>query len=294
MIKVISCRSLLIFISLLLTLGISAQRIKKVNVEYTYYAPDNISLVEARKIALERAKIKAIADEFGTVIQSSKTTFVGNNSGRSSVDVLSISESDVRGEWIETIGEPKFYPPLYEQNMLVVKVEVSGSIREIVSAFINLKAKILRNGTEDKFESDEFRNGDELFLSFQAPKEGYLAVYLIDATRTAYCLLPYRMQRDGIYSIEANRHYVFFSSNHATSAEKNVVDEYVMTADKTYEYNQIYIIYSPNSFTKAIDKGTNVSLPRELPFDEFQKWLVSSRKYDKEMQVEKRDILISK
>lgn len=270
-----------------------AQRTKKVQTEYIYYAPENISLEEAKHIALERAKIQSIADEFGTIVSQTNTTMMGNLNGNSSIDFSSLGVSEVKGEWIETIGQPQFEIN-YEQNMLVVKVEVSGRIREIVSAVINLKAKILRNGTEDKFEADNFRNGDDLFLSFQAPKDGYLAVYLIDATRTAYCLLPYRMQREGIYSIEANRHYVFFSSNHSMGAEKSVVDEYVMTTDKTSEYNQIYIIYSPNSFTKAIDSGANVSLPRELPFEEFQKWLVGCRKFDKEMQVEKRDIMISK
>lgn len=48
-----------------------AQRIEKVHIEYTYHAPENISLEEAKRIALERAKIQAIADEFGTIVSQS-------------------------------------------------------------------------------------------------------------------------------------------------------------------------------------------------------------------------------
>lgn len=287
-------RLLTLLFFLLFSVDLDAQKVKRVRIEYTFNAPDNISLTDAKRIALERAKLKAIAEEFGTVMQSTTTTLVGNKNGKSSIDISTINESEVRGVWIETIGEPKFSSPIFEQNMLTFTVRVEGRIREILSATINLKAKVLRNGTEDKYESDEFRNGDDLFLGFQAPKDGCLAVYLVDAARTAYCLLPYRTQSDGIYPIEANRQYVFFSSKYASASEKNIVDEYVMTTDRASEHNLIYIIYSPNTFTKAVDNGGTATLPRDLSFEDFQKWLVNCRKFDKDMQVVKRDIVIQK
>ncbi len=271
-----------------------AQQEKKVSIEYTYHAPEHISPIEAKRIALERAKLQAIADEFGTVMQRSNTTLIENQNGKSSIDMLSISESEVKGEWIETFGEPEYLSMTYEQNMLVVKVKISGRIREIVSATIPLKALILRNGTEDRFESDEFRNGDDLYLSFQSPRDGHLAVYLVDAARTAYCLLPYRSQTEGIYPIEANQTYTFFSAKHTSLTETHLIDEYVMTTDRTTEHNQIYIIYSPNPFTKAIDIKGSETLPRELSFENFRQWLSNCRKFDKEMQVEEKNIVIRK
>lgn len=274
-------------------LSLSAQQIKKVSIEYTYHAPEHISPLDARRIALERAKLQAIADEFGTVVQRTNTTMMENNNGKSSIDMFSFSESDVRGEWIETTGEPE-YTMSYEQNMLVVKVKVSGRVREIISAAIDLKTKILRNGTEDRFESDEFRNGDDLYLSFQAPRQGYLAIYLVDATRTAYCLLPYRSQTNGIYPIEANRRYIFFSTEHVPSSEAHLIDEYVLTTDRSTEHNLIYIVYSPNPFVKAIDSSQSETLPRELPFEEFGKWLSGCRKFDKDMQVIEKGIIVNK
>ena len=109
----------------LLALPTLAQRTEKVRAEYIYHAPENISLEEAKRIALERAKIQAIADEFGTIVSQSNTTLVSNRNGESSTDFFSLGGSEVKGEWIETIGQPS-YDISYEQNMLVVKVTVSA------------------------------------------------------------------------------------------------------------------------------------------------------------------------
>ena len=66
-----------------------AQRTEKVRSEYIYHAPENLSLEEAKRIALERAKIQAIADEFGTIVSQSNTTLVSNRNGESSSDFFS-------------------------------------------------------------------------------------------------------------------------------------------------------------------------------------------------------------
>ena len=176
--------------------------------------------------------------------------------------------------------------------MLVVSVKVKGKAREIVSAGIDFQAKVLRNGTEDKYESDQFRSGDDLYLSFTSPVSGYLAVYLVDAENQAYCLLPYRNQTDGIYPVKANQRYLFFSIKEASLQERHYVDEYVMTCERESEQNQIYIIFSPNQFTKARDKNSSDLLPRDIPFAEFQKWLIKNRKMDKGINLDKKLITI--
>ena len=269
---------------LILSSAAFAQKLKTVESEYTYYAPENVTLEQAKRIALDRAMIQALADEFGTIVSQSNATRVENQNGQTNIDFLSIGGSEVKGEWIETIGEP-IYNIRYEGEMLIVFVKVKGKAREIVSASIDFQAKILRNGTDDKFESDQFRSGDDLYLSFQSPVSGYLAVYLIDANNQAYCLLPYRKQMDGIYPIKANQRYLFFSIKEAPLQERPYVDEYVMTCERESEQNQIYIIFSPNLFTKAADIQSNATIPRELQFEDFQKWLVRCRKNDKEMNM---------
>lgn len=281
---------------ILMLLGIAstgfAQSIKKVHGEYIYRAPENVSLEQAKQTALSRAQIQALGDEFGTVVSQHNATMLNNNNGKSTTDFTSLSSSDVKGEWIETIGNPK-YDISYEQGMLVVKCTVSGKAREIVAGKNNFVAKVLRNGTADKFESSNFKSGDDLFLSYQTSAKGYVAVYLIDQDKNAFCLLPYQSSTDGKVAVEANKPYVFFSSKMSLPLfQPNEVDEYNLTCQKATETNYIYIISSPHPFVKAIDKG-NEGLPRELSFDDFQKWLSKNRTQDKDMQVEIKTISIT-
>lgn len=286
-------RALFILSLILSSLTVFAQKLKTVEGEYTYHAPENVTMEQAKRTALDRAMIQALADEFGTIVSQSNATRVENKNGQTDIDFLSIGGSEVKGEWIETIGEPQ-YNIRYEGDMLIVSVKVKGKAREIVSAGIDFQARILRNGTDDKFESDQFRSGDDLYLSFQSPVSGYLAVYLIDAEKQAYCLLPYRNQTEGIYPIKANQRYLFFNIKEASLQERPYVDEYVMTCERESEQNQIYIIFSPNQFVKATDNSSNDYLPRELSNGDFQKWLVNCRKHDKGMYQKMKTILIMK
>lgn len=274
-------------------LTIFAQQVKKVEGEYTYRAPEQVSVEQAKRTALERAQLEAIATTFGTNISQQNSTRVSNNNGKSNVDFLSISSSDVKGEWIETIGEPQ-YTINYEQGMLIVTCKVKGTIREITTAAIDLKAKVLRNGTEDRFESSEFRSGDDLYLSFQSPVDGYLAVYLLDEEGNAFCLLPYRNQSDGIYKIHANTPYIFFSEKDAPLQERSLIDEYVMTCEKAQEVNHVYTIFSPNPFIKSNDKDNGDALPRETDGESFQKWLAKVRRKDNSVNFSSKLITISK
>lgn len=284
---------------LLITLPVFSQKIKTVEGEYLYHAPENVTIEQAKRTAVERAKIQALADEFGTIVSQSSTTSIANINGESSTNVLVLSGSDVKGEWIEDLGEPKVQVN-YEGDMLVVTAKVKGKAREILSAGVDFTSKILRNGKEDKFESDDFKNGDDLYLAFQTPAKGYLAVYLVDAENMAYCLLPYRNQTDGIYPVNANQRYLFFCPEEAPEGERALVDEYALTCERQMEYNYIYVIFSRNQFTKANDAASNKQIdgyagaPRELSYEDFQKWLSKCMKHDAEMNMKKIPITIKK
>lgn len=279
-----------IFIS---PISLFAQKVKNVVGEYTYRAPEEVTVEQAKRTALERAQLEAIATVFGTDVSQHNSTLISNRNGKSDVNFKSISSSDVKGEWIETIGEPQ-YDIFYDQGMLIVTCKVKGIIRENVSVVIDIKAKVLRNGTEDKFESSEFRNGDDMYLSFQSPVDGYLAVYLLDDNGDAFCLLPYRGQTDGVQRISANTHYVFFSEKDALPNVRNLVDEYTLTCEHSSETNQIYVIFSPNPFVKANDTDKGELLPREIDGHSFQTWLAKVRRKDKYVNFSSKQITITK
>ena len=241
---------------------------------------------------MERSKIQAIADEFGTIVSQSNTTLVSNRNGESSTDFFSLGGSEVKGEWIETIGQPE-YKINYDQGMLVVKAIVSGRIREIVSAQIDIKAEVLCNGTDLKFARTDFKSGDDLYLYFQSPVDGYLAVYLLDeVSQMVYCLLPYKSSLEAVTPIEHDKPYVFFSAKHAGD-KAHLVDEYTMTCNGSVERNTIYVVFSPNEFAKANSNNVDELLPQELSFEEFQKWLVKGRNRDKEMSLVQKSITIN-
>jgi hypothetical protein len=277
--------------------SIQAAKVKTIKAEYTYHAPENVTLEQAKQTALQRARLEGLAEEFGTNMNQIGTTIQENINGQSSANVFRLTNSMVKGEWIRDLDEPQ-YDIKYEGSMLVVSVKVKFEAREISGATIDFIVKVLRNGTDDKYESDDFKNGDELFLSFQTPKDGYLAVYLVEGDQ-AYCLLPYRNQRDGIYQVKANQRYVFFSAKE----DKNpYVDEYVMTTDKPLENNVIYAIYSPQEFSKDVDfqsdrqvelAGT-AGLPRELPFEKLQNWLSRLLGHDEKTSLKTIPITIKK
>ena len=253
--------------------------------EYIYHAPENVSIEQAKRVALERAMTKALADQFGTILSKSSSTIVKNENDLSDIYFYSIGSSDVKGEWLETVGEPT-YDISYVDGMLVVNAYVKGKGREIVSPTIDLYAKVLCNGTEERFENDRFRENDEFYVLFRSPVSGYLAIYLIDAANQAFCLLPYSQQTEGIYSVKANVDYLFFSIKDAPEEERSLVEEYGMTCDKNdVEHNLIYVVFSPNPFYKANDSQIKENLPRQLSYEDFQRWQVKQRKHDKDMNM---------
>ena len=275
-------RKVVLCCMLFLSVAVFAQRTERVCEEYVYYPPGNMSLDDAKRIALERAQTQAIEKRFGRLISQSNTTFISNRNGESSVDFSSSAESQVKGDWIETIGQPEF-SIFYEQGMLVVKVVVTGRIREIISAQIDIKAEVLCNGTDLKFARTDFKHGDDIYLYFQSPVNGYLAVYLLDeATQMVNCYLPYEGSSESIVSIEKDSSYIFFSRKHAGD-NAYLVDEYQMECSAPIERNTLYIIFSTNKFAKAISNKVGDRLPPGLPFKEFHKWLAKGKQRDREM-----------
>ena len=99
-----------LFTSILLSVAAVsfAQKVQKVTATYTYYAPENVTLEEAKHTALDRAKISAIADAFGTLVTQNNSTVITNQNGESDNRFFSLGGSEVKGEWVETIKEPVY------------------------------------------------------------------------------------------------------------------------------------------------------------------------------------------
>lgn len=268
-----------------------AQKVKTVRASYVYYASENTTIQEAKRIALERAKIQAITEHYGTIISQSNLTSIHNRNNVSNMDFYSLSSSEIEGEWIETIEEP-IYDIFYKKEMLVVKVSVKGRIKRINRNKISLDVRVLCNGTDLKYERTDFCDGDDLYLYVQSPVDGYLNVYLLDEiSQTGYCLLPYKKESCPSVQIRHDIPYVFFSREKNASIS---VDEYTMTCNREEEYNELYIIFSPHPFVKVNSLGDTENLPKELSYKGFHKWLHESQGRDKDMVVDRKGIKIKK
>ncbi len=266
---------------------------KRVVGTYQYVAGDDVSPRDAKAIALQRAQLQAVADEFGTIIANTTYTRVENvqvgEEAHSKVQVRSLGSSDVLGEWVHTLQEPEYTVTYHDTLGLIVNVRVEGLIRERVDAGIDIRAFVLRNGTTDSHKDDSFNAGDQFYLSFQAPTKGYLAVYLVSLD-TAFCLIPYQRQEESVMPIKKDKAYIFFSERDAAPTEQSMVDEYTLTCGRDIQLNRIYVLFSPNEFTKAIDIDGAGKLPRYLPFNEFHRWLGRVRTYDRRMTCKAIDI----
>lgn len=287
-------RELNIFFLLMVSAVAFSQKTEKVTATYTYYVPENITIEEAKRTALEQAKISAIADAFGTVITQNNSTVVVNQNGQADSRFFSLGGSEVKGEWLETIKEPQ-YIIRYEGDMLIVSVEVIGRIREIENSGIDFTAKILRNGTEEKFENCEFKSGDDMYLYFKSPVDGYLTVYLLDeTTQEVYCLLPYKKLGKGTYYIEHDRPYVLFSTKDEPE-NPSIVDEYTMTCSHDVEFNNMYVVFSPSSYAKTnVDEVSDKTLPNRVSYKNFQNWLNKQKTKNPQLGVRVIIIKISK
>ncbi|MCD8386832.1 MAG: DUF4384 domain-containing protein [Bacteroidales bacterium] len=287
--------SLLAFLIAFVTFVVSAQQTRTVDAAYTYHAAPSQSVDEAKMIALERAQIQAIANEFGTYVdQTESITYSADK-----LNFLSIGGSEVRGEWIETTKEPK-YEITYDQGLLVVSVTTRGVIRESAYTPIDLQVNVLRNLPDKKMVSDQFRNLDYMYMHFSSPVDGWLTVYMLDVgSQNVYRLLPYRRQKDEAFSVGADTDYYLFAPEKVPQEVSSIVDAYRLTAsgDQT-EMGQLYVIFSPNHFSRASDAQsdekdvTELDFPRQLTYRDFQKWLSRNRKRDPQMQLRVHPIFV--
>ena len=283
-------------ISLLLILAAATafgQNIRTVKGVYTFYGERSHSPEDCRRLALENARIQALANEFGTMV--TQDTYSNTNvtaDGRETSFFSQLNSMEVKGEWIADEGEPEYESRLDADGNYVVTCKVVGKARAISNETVDFTAAVLKNGTELKFADTRFRSGDGMYLYFMAPVDGYVAVFLVAERNNVYCLLPYMGNADGQMKVRRNREYVFFDGSKSYDGAGEV-DELVMTVDGDLERDQLYVVFSPNPFAKTVDHDSGEGLPRSLSIEEFRKWLVNSRRKDMKMNVKIMNLVIN-
>ncbi len=275
----------------ILAIPCGAADVKKLRGEFTYFGDKNDSREQCRQQALQGARLQALANEFGTVVSQDTYQHETMNDRDQSTYFSSLSQTSVKGEWIADEGEPKFEYSLDNDGCYVVKCIVTGTARPISNEAAEFEALVLRNGTTVKHSDTHFRSGDDLYLYFRAPSDGYIACYLADDASNVYSLLPYQNAVKDEVKVKRGKEYVFFDPAQA-DREYGSVDELMMTTE-TVERNSLYVVFSPRPFSRAVDNASDGTVPRTLDKDTFTKWLAKSRRNDPKMGVKIMNLQIT-
>jgi len=282
----------LVFLSL--AFGCFADHSVSVCGEVDYPVPESQTLNEAKATAITRARVKALADQFGTVVSQTNTNATHNVDGKTSSAFNSYTENDVRGIWIEDTQEPKV-ESYYEKGIMVLHVEVCGKAREIKTSQVELDVKTLNygfcNGEENPFrkgyETTQYNDSDFFGVRFQSPVDGYLALLLRDDnTGDVYVQMPYAESDGSARVIKGNQKYVFLNNE---DQEFPWPASTILTTERKIEYNTLIVIFSKNPF--QIPNSHLGDWFFEFDQSKYQKWLQSLRKHDETVQT--KEILLT-
>lgn len=275
----------LLILLMLFSWGVYGQKVVNGQGEYVYHAPENITLEQARQVAIERARLDAIAKAFGTDVSQTNMVTVSTKGESSETSFNSMGGTEVKGEWMADTKEPEISIN-YESGMLVVGVRVWGKIREKTKVDYELSVQILCNG----MESEKFRNNDRLSVRFKSPVKGYLSIYLLDDNvHQAYCLLPYENEDGRARAIKNNETRILLSTEDPVYPYR---EETILTTERTIEYDRLVFVFSKNQFAMPLtDMGDY--LP-ELSTMDFERWLQKNRIKDTEMTVLEKVVEIKK
>lgn len=276
-----------LFISLLLLLCITAHAQRTVNAcgEVDYIVPETQTLVEAKQTAITQARLKAIADEFGTIVSQTNTTAMHTNNGKTNSSFNSFSENEVRGIWLSDTKEPEVTVQ-YRNDMTVIHVKVCGKVREQKREKVELSVKPLNKGTE----STNFKNNDRFSVSFKSAASGYVAVFIRDDNNDIVnVMMPYEGSDGNAREVKSNKEYLFLCTQ---DPEYPYEEETILTTTKSIENNTLIVVFSQKKFHIALS-NMGEFVP-EVENSKFQKWLHGLRVYDTSMQAEEIVLTIKK
>lgn len=267
-----------------------AADIVNVKGESTFYDDGTHSKVECMRLALEQARVDALAKKFGTIVSQDILQADRVQGNREHNDFLSLSSTEVRGEWVADDGEPEYKFERDRDENLIVTCIVKGKAKAIDNESAEFASQVLRNGTDSRNADINFKDGDSMYLDFQGSEDGYMAVFLEDEQKNVFQLLPYTSDQKSRIPVKKGNRYVFFSPEKGMKGE--VVDELILTASFNTEYNRVYVLFSPEQFSSPVMNKE----PGQLPWmnsEDFSKWLVRTRKNDPKMGVKAMNLIIS-
>lgn len=238
---------------------------------------------EAQSKAIDLAKINAIENEFGTYVEQQANLTVQN--GKS--DFYIVGSTKVKGIWVRETDR-QFTEEYREEKgefgtekILWITCQIKGEVKQAGSRpAIEYQ---VRNCSFPTCRTSSFQSGEQLFLWFKSPVNGFLSVYIDDGSMV-YRLLPYsEMVNANSFEVKGDEGYLFFSKTSREGLQPTEKpDEIELYTLQKKENNLLILVFSTNpvfkpGLNKELFDANRSLLPKSLVKEKFEEWLSDNR-----------------
>ncbi|PWJ40154.1 hypothetical protein [Sediminitomix flava] len=269
-----------------------SQKTKIVSSKIIRAIEDEHHIGQLKENMLQKAKSEAMAKAFGTNVQQHTHYQIqakGDSEFREDHKLTQSTNSEVKGEWVKTIK--KSFEWLVEvegqRKVLYLVCEVKGKAREINTQKVDFTLETLKCPKKEQCISNQFFDGDHLYLNYKSPKKGHLTIFYKEG-ETVYQLFPYQKMKGEngeVPVLNANKDYLLFDLNSAKDFQvsSHQVDEIGLElSSSTQELHKVYAIFSERPYALPLSTQKN-GIP-VLEYDSFQKWIEKNKMLSSDFQ----------
>jgi len=245
---------------------------------------------------VEQARLKAIGDAFGYLIFETTVDKTQENSAGFNNSFAVLTKTNVQGEWLRNTSEPQLnWEPA--NKTLKLTATVNGVIREFPKTG---KAKIEIHLSNDSKMSNDitlFKDGQDLFASFQSSSKGNLSVFYVDhSSNEVYRLIPSATNNDlNTVEVLSDKVYQLFQTVSPFSENKSIPAlSLSLPNGKDIQTDELVFIYSPADIRKPSLSYNSDAKMYLMKFTEFEQWKTTSVQTNPEVVVKSVAITIVK
>ncbi len=239
---------------------------------------DKMTYIQTVEAARSKAIKNAVSNALGTRV--SQITNITIEDGQTDFTVF--GSTTIKGKWIatdeETIETTSYFDTQKQRPMIYVSCRIKGKVKE-APAEVMLLARTMRC-PDLSCESVSFSDGDNIYLYFKSPVDGYLSVFFSEGNKI-YRILPYpRNSSDNYVEVIADKEYIFFSDNYKHNYSLSMKPEKLKLSRNENELDsyKVQVVFSQNKYFKPLlekddRKSQKNLLPPQLSSSEFNKWM---------------------
>lgn len=271
-------RYLLVIILSVTQISLFAQKEKDVKSNYSLELPKNVTMEQLEQRCIEQARLKAIGEAFGFVVSETTIDNTQENKAGFNNSFAVLTKTNVQGEWLRDKSEPQLN---WEASGKTLKLTamVHGVIREFPKTG---KAKIdihLSNDSKMSNDITLFKDGQDLFASFQTSSKGNLSVFYVDhSSNEVYRLIPSATSNDlNTVEVLSDKSYQLFQTVSPFSENKSIPAlSLSLPNGKDLQMDELVFIYSPADIRKPSLTYNADARMYLMNYNDFEQWKTSS------------------